>query len=68
MAGRSGNVSVYSKRPTSPDDLVGVVMRRSERDRLRELAASQGVTVPALLRTVLGDEQPDGDEQAQPAA
>lgn len=53
MSARGGNVSAYAKRLPGPDDLVGVVMRRSERDRLRELAAQRGVTVPALLRTVL---------------
>jgi hypothetical protein len=56
---RSANVPAWKARTPGPDDLVGVVMRRSERDRLRDMAASRGVTVPALLRTVLGDEQAD---------
>jgi hypothetical protein len=34
-------------------------MRRSERDALRELAAARGMTVPALLRTLL---RPEGDQ------
>jgi hypothetical protein len=69
MAGRSGNVSVYSKRPTSPSDLVGIAVRRWQRDELRRIAGERGMTLPQLLGTLLGDEQPDAaDEQAQPAA